>query len=421
MRDDSLFLVSLGDRALPEDLVEDVLSHWPQSQRPPIERITTENLLTAPQCLKPARVVWLFSDESISGKDYEVLTTIQDQNVPAMLTRANETKPVGYPLQCGVIVGPAETESIALCASLRALWSQMELIREMEMEVRVIRAQRGGLSSQIDKIDEELRMAAQLQREFLPAELPDVKGVETHVLYRPASYVSGDIYDVVRLDEKHVGFFLADAVGHGVPAALLTVSIKRSLKTKIIDPTLPKGYELVQPGKALEMLNEELILQQSGRIRTATATYAVLNTETMQLRIARAGHPHPILLHPDGTTDTIEAEGAMLGVFPGEQMEEQTIQMQDGDRLLFYSDGFEVAFRGEHDKADRLARPDYTGEFQALYKGTVSQAIEMLQDKLDVQAGSLNQLDDMTAILVETKQVQEKVAVETPATALQKA
>ena len=77
------------------------------------------------------------------------------------------------------------------------------------------------------RLDEELRLAAKLQQDFLPKQLPQVGPIHFHSLFRPAGYVSGDLYDVMRLDEKRVGFFPVDAVGHGMPAALLTMFIKR--------------------------------------------------------------------------------------------------------------------------------------------------------------------------------------------------
>ena len=67
-------------------------------------------------------------------------------------------------------------------------------------------------------------------------------GVRFHTLFRPAGYVSGDLYDIMRLDETHVGFYMADAVGHGMPAALLTMFIKNALVTKQIGP---EGYRLL--------------------------------------------------------------------------------------------------------------------------------------------------------------------------------
>ncbi len=130
----------------------------------------------------------------------------------------------------------------------------------------------------------------------MPSTLPKVSDLAFRVFFRPAGYVSGDIYDISKLDEHHVGVFLADAVGHGVPAALMTMFIKRSLFTKEIDRALPNGYRLVQPSETLAKLNQDLLDQQTGQVRFATACYALIDCRTHKVCMARAGHPPAILL-----------------------------------------------------------------------------------------------------------------------------
>ncbi|GAH56406.1 unnamed protein product, partial [marine sediment metagenome] len=74
-----------------------------------------------------------------------------------------------------------------------------------------------------DDTVEQLRMAGQVQRNFLPARLPNSDTIRWATVFLPADWVSGDIYDIARLDERHIGFYVADAVGHSMPAALLTM------------------------------------------------------------------------------------------------------------------------------------------------------------------------------------------------------
>src|SRR5947207_11229487 len=100
------------------------------------------------------------------------------------------------------------------------------------------------------RLDEELRLAARVQQDFLPKSLPSVGDVRFQYLFRPAGHVSGDLYDVMRLDETHVGFYMADAVGHGMPAALLTMFLKQALTTKEI---FPGGYRLLPPNHHAEV------------------------------------------------------------------------------------------------------------------------------------------------------------------------
>ncbi len=110
-----------------------------------------------------------------------------------------------------------------IIAQLDAVHAEVE---ELRAELNLLRRRDETLNFYLHRLDEELRLAARLQQDFLPRELPQLGPVHFHTLFRPAGYVSGDLYDVVRLDQRRVGFYLADAVGHGMPAALLTMFIK---------------------------------------------------------------------------------------------------------------------------------------------------------------------------------------------------
>ena len=398
MKSKSLTLISFSHTATPRDLVESVCHHWSPVSRPTLSSSTVDQILGDATLLDDSGVAWIFVDNGPVDRLYELVELLQDRHVPAMLTRQEETHEVATPFQDGVVIGPPQTSPLALCGVLRTLWAQAEQVRELQTEVAILRAHQGGLCDQIDKIDEELRLAAQLQREFLPIDLPRLDDLDVHVLFRPASYVSGDIYDVTRLDEQYVGFFIADAVGHGVPAALMTMYIKRSLRMKQSDPSIDSGYRIINPDEALSRLNQDILEQQGGRIRTATACYGLLNFETLELAIARAGHPYPIVLRADGSTELLRPQGAMLGVFAEEQFELVRIQLEPDDRLVMYSDGFEVAFPDAGNRES--ATNHYVEVFKDLTDGTPAEALHGLSVRLDREAGSLNQSDDLTAMLL---------------------
>jgi hypothetical protein len=184
----------------------------------------------------------------------------------------------------------------------------------------------------------QLRLASQVQRGFLPETLPRFGAFSFEALFRPVDYVSGDIYDVHQLDEEHVGIALADATGHGIPAALLTVYIKRALRGKEVE----RGtYRLLPPGEVLARLNADLLDAQLTECPFVAAVYAVLNTRTGQLTLARGGAPHPIQRSANGDTNLIESQGNVVGVLPDSRFEEITVALEPGDAVLLYSDGLE--------------------------------------------------------------------------------
>ncbi|MEM6392281.1 MAG: PP2C family protein-serine/threonine phosphatase [Planctomycetota bacterium] len=387
--------------------VEAVASAWPGSS-PRIDWLLWRGFEHAEDegRVTTAPIVWVWGP-SDDRPLRELMQELGDRHRPVAWTPTDDasTGQLGQRVRVSGVLIPAFEPTAESAAPVAALLSgialQTEAIDELSHEVRLMQAHRSGLSSQVNKLDEELRLAAQIQQDFLPKQLPSVNGISFHALYRPASYVSGDLYDVEQLDEHHLGFFIADAVGHGAPAALMTIYIKRSLQTKLIHPDLPRGYKLLEPGDAMARLNRDLLKHQHGKVRFCTAIYGVIDTRTRAVSIARAGHPFPMLLHPDGRTTEISCDGGLLGIFPDEVFETQHFTLDTGDRLLLYSDGFEVAFPTTDEtsgQTDKLINENYTDELAELRHGPLDTALDDFAAHLDRQTGSLNQRDDLTVL-----------------------
>jgi len=187
-------------------------------------------------------------------------------------------------------------------------------------------------------LDEQLRLAQRLQMDFLPRRMPGMATARFAARLEPAAWVAGDFYDIFRLDEDHVGFYVADAVGHGIPAALLTVFVKKSLQTKHIEG---KHYELIPPEEALRLLNADLLSAQLQETPFITLVYGQFNERTRELVYARAGHPEPLLLGPKAAFKPLDAEGPLLGIFADATFEARRRVLEPGQRLLLYSDGAE--------------------------------------------------------------------------------
>lgn len=231
-------------------------------------------------------------------------------------------------------IGDIEAELNRVQGELLAVQKELDELRQRDQ----------ALKYHLDRLDEELKLAARVQQDFLPRSLPQLANVRFATLFRPAGFVSGDLYDVMRLDESHVGIYMADAVGHGMPAALLTMFLKNALVTKEI---FPGGYRLLSPGEAMARLNESLVQQELSQATFATAVYATLDTRALTLTLARGGHPNPLRLTKSGELLALSPEGSLLGIFPGETFEQTSAQLEPGDRIILFSDGVEVAFSPE--------------------------------------------------------------------------
>lgn len=200
------------------------------------------------------------------------------------------------------------------------------------------------LQQAYQQLDQELELAQRIQASFLPHSLPQVSQLRFAVHYVLCGRVGGDFYDVFRLDERHVGFYVADAMGHGVPASLLTIFVKKGVRTKEV---FGAQYRLVPPDEVLHRLNRELIDQQLSEHPFITMVYGLLNHHDGTLQFARAGHPYPLYVPREGQPELWRVDGLLLGLvdarFPCREQ-----RLETGDKLLFYSDGVDTAVFGDH-------------------------------------------------------------------------
>ncbi len=192
------------------------------------------------------------------------------------------------------------------------------------------------------QIGAEMELARRIQMSFLPRELPEVAGTRFAVQYTLCGRVGGDFYDIFRLDESHVGLYVADAMGHGVPASLLTVFVKKGVRPKDVSG---REYRLVPPGEVLGRLNRELVEQAMPDHPFLTMVYALYDHREQTVTFARAGHPNPLHVPRDGEPALWQVEGSLLGVFDT-TFPVQSRRIGPGDKVLLYSDGIDGACFG---------------------------------------------------------------------------
>ena len=368
------------------------------AQRPADIAVRSFDEITLKSIRKIDAVILAASENSNRSHVLRVLAVCEEEFVPmlAVIDEGCELRKVF--VQSGALIEDSASPVEITCAKLHALLHRQGEVMELRQEVALATRCHGGLRGEMAKIHEELQLAAIVQREYLPQELPSLHGVSLAAMWRPANYVSGDIYDVKQLDEDHLGLFLADAVGHGVPAALMTMVICQSLRMHE-----RKGSELriIPPSQVMQRLNAEMIRRQDRSSRFVTAVYAVVNCRSRVMTIAGAGHPPPLVFHADGRSTQVETEGGLLGVFKDEDFAQVEVELELDDRVMLYSDGFEQAFpeQAADGYEQRLPTVAYRDEFARLCgQGTPQETIDEMSDRLDVQSGSLHQADDLTLI-----------------------
>lgn len=270
-------------------------------------------------------------------------------------------------------------------------------VRRLETELDQLRRLGQHVQRYFEEIDKEMRLAGRLQREFLPHDLPHAPNLRFAALYRPAGWVSGDIYDVFTIDERRRGVFVGDAMGHGTAAALMAMFLRTSL-TPV--EQLNGKARVLDPAEALGALHESLAKQNLRKAQFVTAAYATIDSRTLELRVARGGHPYPILARADGALEELRCDGGLLGVadLPPE-FHGLSARLEPGDKMIIYTDGLEDLFVAERDRQTGAATfADPLRQWQGL---CADEIIDRMHAFLDARDGSLNPDDDATVVIAE--------------------
>jgi phosphoserine phosphatase RsbU/P len=290
-----------------------------------------------------------------------------------------------------------DTAPSLLAGILFGLLQRNEEVSQLRGQVGFVRKLHCSLQDDLDVLNSELETAATIQREFMSNDVQEVHGISFSTLWRPASVVSGDMYDITKLDDDHVAFFIADAIGHGISAAMLAMMLTRTLSANRFDG---ESGTFTQPKDVLNHLNSALLERNGDDTRFATAWYGILNCKTNRLTYAGAGHPPALLSRFGNTPHLLESEGPLLGVFSTDDFPQQEVQLAAGDTLLLYSDGFEHALGNEEHAQNEL--PTFLQSMHGFCKTASGDVLANINEYLN--SSIVNEAeDDLTMICLRAK------------------
>jgi serine phosphatase RsbU (regulator of sigma subunit) len=239
------------------------------------------------------------------------------------------------------------------------------------------------------RADQELNMARRIQRSFLLSQFPEMPRLEVHAINVSSKQVSGDFYDVVPAGDSAFLLAIADVAGKGVPAALLSSMLQASLRTQAM--TVPSSASILQNINGL-------VYRSTSVAQFATFFLARVDEETLTLSFTNAGHNYPIVFRRDGSRSTLERGGTVVGILEQVTFEEETIQLEPGDRVVFYTDGINEAARadGELFGEERIVECVTALPREHGARETVEHVLETVRLFLDgVEPG-----DDMTVMVL---------------------
>lgn len=181
-----------------------------------------------------------------------------------------------------------------------------------------------------DRMERELRLAAEIQRGLLPKDRPSCGDFEIAAESLPSLHVGGDYFDFIPLSDGRLGLTIADVAGKGVSASLLMASLRAALQSE--------ARPGVDPAALARKLND-FIFRSSAPNVFITCFYGELDPRSGEFRYVNAGHNPPLLLPSSGGLRTLEGTGMALGMLAGSAYEEGRITLSSGDILVLYTDG----------------------------------------------------------------------------------
>ena len=224
-----------------------------------------------------------------------------------------------------------------------------EVIARVNTHLTIHRLKR-EVEQKKDALEDELEVVSDVQRRLLPKSLPEIAGLKLAENYETSLYAGGDYYDIAEMQDNQWGLLVADAEGHSAPAAVMMAMTCALFRSYPQPPT--------EPDELLYFLNEHLCKVADPSF--VTALYVVYDASRRTLKIARAGHPPPMIYQ---SAEKKAIEYACSGVFPMgidpyEQVPVTEAELHVGDRILMYTDGISERFNtnGETYGEERLLR-----------------------------------------------------------------
>ena len=226
------------------------------------------------------------------------------------------------------------------------LESFLQHLQTVQNQLETVTTQLHDLQNQDDilqhglaRLNQQMDRARQLQLDLLPRSLPVSDNLRISKLYLPADELSGDAYDVVRLNDQQLSLHISDATGHDIAAAMLSIFTKRSLRAS---DSLTPDSPTEAPHELLERLNRELFAADLSECHFVTSIQALWDESDHSLLWARGGMPYPVLIRKGQPPQRLISEGGIIGAFEDQRFDLVSTHLKPGDLMLLFTDGLDA-------------------------------------------------------------------------------
>ena len=273
-------------------------------------------------------------------------------------------------------------------------------------------------------LEHELEKAREIQRDFLPDQIPQPPNWEIAAFFHPAIQVSGDFYDVFPLPGGNLGLVIADVCDKGVGSALFMALFRSlirvfsgqndlcELTSSAVDEKVgttiesqAATHDQINALKAVALTNDYIAEEHCEMCMFATIFFGVLNPDTGLLAYINGGHEPVFIVGPAGVKESLRPTGPAVGMLFGSEFEIQQVQLEPGDILIGYTDGVTEA-RSPSDELFTRKR------LQSLLEQPVSSASDLLEHikiNLFTYTDKAPPSDDITMLAVQRAPIQADV------------
>jgi sigma-B regulation protein RsbU (phosphoserine phosphatase) len=272
------------------------------------------------------------------------------------------------------------------------------ILRDISDRVRAresLEAANAELAARQKALDADLEAAAEIQRSLLPKQGTCSLGIEADFRFMPSATIGGDIFNLVCLGPEHTGLYMVDVSGHGVPAALVSVSVAQELS--------PTGEVLMdrlideprRPDDVLRLLDAAFPIERFDKF--FSMFYLVYEPRSGKLTYCNAGHPSPMLLRAGGGLQFLEEGGTLVGMGLVDAYAQGAVEVGDGDTLLMYTDGVTEL---ESLEGVQFGPEQLEALFQTLRNASPEQVLQVITGKLQAHADGRPPDDDISLVCV---------------------
>jgi len=250
----------------------------------------------------------------------------------------------------------------------------------------------------------DLEAAARMQVELLPKAGECLCGFLFDWIFIPCSVVAGDTFNYFSLDDRHVAFHVIDVAGHGIPAAMLSFTLSKTLAPAAV-PGNPlrsasgdsNGYCIARPAEVAAELNRHFLSGQDA-MQYFTMIYGVIDHERSEVSFVQAGHPPLVYMPHEKPARIIGKGGFPIGMLSTAKYEENRLRLFQGDRMILYSDGITECRNGAGEQFSERRLLEFLERYS---RHSLREMMTAIENSLRTWRGEVNFEDDITLLAVE--------------------